>query len=170
MELLVKKYQKSRTQKNWMILQASKSNLNKNEIKSGEQWSINQLIFHLYTVEKSILGYILHKHKKNELIHKAGLKAKVTYFTLKVMLKTNLKFKAPKVVDQNPETLDFDQLVSDWEATQNEFEQFLKHFPNELIGKAVFKHPYAGYLSIGQTIEFLIDHAGHHKTQMKRLV
>ena len=170
MDQLVKKYQRSRDLKSWMLNQASASNRNKNEIKPTEQWSINQLLFHLYNVEKSVLGYIQHKHQKGELIHKVGIKAKISYFSLKIMLKTNLKFKAPKVVEQNPETMDFDTLVNDWEASQNEFKAFLTNFPAELKGIAVFRHPYAGFLSIQQTIEFIIDHAEHHKRQMKRLV
>tara|TARA_R110002049_G_scaffold125972_6_gene281627 strand:+ start:4040 stop:4582 length:543 start_codon:yes stop_codon:yes gene_type:complete len=170
MDSLLLNYQKAKQQKAWMIDQAAKSMLDKNKIKSTEKWSINQLIFHLYNVEKSVLGYIKHKHQKGELNQKVGLKARIRYFSLKMLLMTKMKFKAPKVLEQNPEVLDFDELLTNWTTTQKEFEEFLKNFPKDIIGKAVFKHPYAGFLSIQQTIEFVADHSAHHKTQMLRLV
>jgi hypothetical protein len=170
MEKLVKAYQKSKAQKEWMLAQANQSNLNKNSIKETEKWSINQLIFHLNNVEKSVLDYINYKNGKGELTQKAGLKAALRYYFLKVLLSTNMKFKTPKKVSQIPETLDFEQLMNDWNSTQDAFEKFLQHYPAELKGKAVFKHPYAGMLSIEQTIEFLVDHSKHHRKQMKRLI
>jgi len=170
MEKLVKAYQKSKEQKEWMLTQAKQSNLDKNSIKETEKWSINQLIFHLNNVEKSVLDYINYKNAKGELTQKAGLKATLRYFSLKVLLSTNMKFKTPKKVSEIPEKLDFDQLVTDWNATQFAFEKFLQHFPKELEGKAVFKHPYAGMISIEQTIKFIVDHAKHHQNQMERLV
>lgn len=170
MKHLKRAYQHSKAQKEWMIQQVEKSELDGNYIKPEEKWSQFQLLYHLYTVESAILNYIKYKHKKGELIYLAGIKSKLRYLSLKLLLLTNFKFKAPKKVNQIPESIDFKTLKKNWNTTQNDFESFLENFPQELSGKAVFKHPYAGLLSIEQTISFIVDHAKHHRVQMNRLV
>lgn len=166
---LVKAYQQVREQKKWMLAQVAKSNVDKNSHNPNEKWSINQLIFHLYNVESSILEYINYKHSKGELTQPIGMKAILKFQFLKALLKTKLKFKTPKRVSEIPEDLDFNQLITDWENTQIDFELLLSNFPKELHNKGVFRHPYAGFLSIKQTIAFMVDHSNHHKSQMNRL-
>lgn len=170
MDHLVKAYQRSIAQKAWMINKSKESHQDLNAVKPNEKWSINQLLFHLYTVEKSILDYITYKNALNELTQPAGLKAKLRYFTLKTLLKTKMKFKAPKKISVLPENIDFEQLTQDWSTLQTDFESFLSQFPKELVGKGVFRHPYAGFLSMEQTIEFIVDHSKHHQSQLNRLV
>jgi uncharacterized damage-inducible protein DinB len=170
MNHLIEAYKQSKSQKEWMIQQVEKSTLDGNSIKPDEKWSQYQLLFHLYHVEQSILDYIQYKYSNGELIQEAGIKAKMRYFTLKLMLLTKLKFKAPKKVSEMPESIDFISLKKDWNKTQHDFETFLTNFPKELSGIAVFKHPYAGFLSMEQTIAFIVDHAKHHRFQMERLV
>ena len=155
MDSLLLNYQKAKQQKAWMIDQAAKSMLDKNKIKSTEKWSINQLIFHLYNVEKSVLGYIKHKHQKGELNQKVGLKARIRYFSLKMLLMTKMKFKAPKVLEQNPEVLDFDELLTNWTTTQKEFEEFLKNFPKDIIKLNIFPIEKSYFIRLGTFLEFL---------------
>ncbi len=170
MNHLIEAYKQSKLQKEWMIKQVEKSTLDGNNIKQDEKWSPNQLLYHLYIVEQSVLDYIQYKYRKGELIQRAGLKAKLRYFSLKLMLLTKIKFKAPKKVSEMPDSIDLIALKKDWNKTQNDFDIFLANFPKELSGKAVFKHPYAGFLSMEQTIAFIVDHAKHHRFQMERLV
>ena len=144
MDHLVKAYQRSIAQKAWMINKSKESHQDLNAVKPNEKWSINQLLFHLYTVEKSILDYITYKNALNELTQKK--------------------------ISVLPENIDFEQLTQDWSTLQTDFESFLSHFPKELVGKGVFRHPYAGFLSMEQTIEFIVDHSKHHRSQMSRLI
>lgn len=170
MNHLVKAYQRSIAQKEWMLNKTIDCHQDLNAVKPTEKWSINQLLFHLFTVEKSILDYIKYKYSINELTQPAGLKAKLRYHALKILLKTKMKFKAPKKISNLPEKIDLEQLIKDWNILQADFEAFLSQFPKDLVGKAVFRHPYAGFLSMEQTIEFIVDHSKHHRSQMSRLI
>ncbi len=168
---LIKKYQKVKNIKTWMLEKAQSSKNELSSIKADEKWSINLLIYHLYIVEKSVMDYINYKRGESELkSKKANFSTYWRSFLLKIALKLPLKFKVPKKVPGFPDEIDFIQTKNDWGKTQIEFEEFLKNFPKELRGKEVFKHPLAGRITIEQTIDFIADHHQHHQKQMNRLI
>ena len=47
--------------------------------------------------------------------------------------------------------------------------QFLEAFPNEGMGKEIFRHPLAGMINIHQTVTFMREHVQHHQAQVHRL-
>lgn len=87
-----------------------------------------------------------------------------------VFLKLPLKFKAPKIVSSVPENISLDSLKSDYDKNTVSFKQLLQNFPNELMGKLIFKHPIVGLLTIEQTVGFLAEHYLHHERQMDKLL
>lgn len=168
---LIKRYQKVKKIRKWMLQKAKSNSTDLDIVKADEKWSVNQLIYHLYIIEQSVLDYINYKKEKGELKkHKANFSTFWRSLLLKIALKLPLKFKVPKKVADFPNEIDFNQTEAAWENTQKEMEEFLKSFPKEWRGKEVFKHPRAGRITIEQTIDFIANHHHHHQKQMNRLL
>ena len=62
-----------------------------------------------------------------------------------------------------------DLTTSAWEKTRMKLNAFYSDLPDRTINKAIFKHPYAGYLTPAQALCFLSDHIEHHKLQIDTL-
>jgi len=47
--------------------------------------------------------------------------------------------------------------------------RFIEALSPEKMGVAIFRHPFAGYLTITQTFKFLEEHLKHHVKQIERI-
>jgi hypothetical protein len=45
----------------------------------------------------------------------------------------------------------------------------LNEFPNTKLNHTVFRHPRAGWLTVGQTVTSILDHTLHHQQQLNRI-
>jgi hypothetical protein len=80
-----------------------------------------------------------------------------------------LKFKAPKsTIDHLPEYIALDELQTRWNKSRAAWNSFLKEMPENLLDKAVFKHPRAGRIGWGHTFKFFQVHFDRHLKQIAR--
>lgn len=133
------------------------------------KWSIGQIVAHLLQVEQITLSYIQRKLQKEEELQQAGIKNTVKAVLLKVALNSGMKFKAPKVVAEVPDQVDLETVRAQWDDTRYKLEDLLTELPPAMLDKCLFRHPYAGMLSISQTLTFLHDHFNHHLQQINNL-
>jgi len=138
------------------------------------QWAAAQVIHHLLTAEKKIVGALRHTlaadHHKWRL---ATLKHRVRGLLLRLALRVpGLKFKAPPTLPPPPapETLaPLPDLRAEWATVRRELEQVLHEFPGSKLRHTVFRHPRAGWLTVGQTVASILDHTLHHQQQLNRI-
>lgn len=135
----------------------------------GGKWSINQHVAHLILVDKVTMGYVQHKLKKKEELTTPSFSNYFKSILLKLALQSGRKFKAPAPVATVPDTAVLSDLRREWDDVRFTMEDVLTETPDELMDKSLFKHPYAGPLTLPQTLTFLQDHFDHHHRTIQQL-
>ncbi|WP_460919386.1 DinB family protein [Pontibacter brevis] len=135
----------------------------------GGKWSINQHLAHLILVDRVTMGYVQHKLKKKEELPSATFSGYFKSVLLKLALQSGRKFKAPAPVATVPDTAVLSALRKEWDDVRFELEDVLTAVPDELLDKCLFRHPYAGPLTLPQTLTFLQDHFNHHLRTIQQL-
>ena len=135
-------------------------------------WTANQNLEHLLRAETSSLSYLQKKLSSGgKGIPKAGFKSWGRRFLLRVAFAVpTLKFKAPKYLDDLPETSDFQDLKLRFTEQRTALKSFLDTLPDDLLEGEVWKHARAGKMSIAQMLDFFEDHFNRHEQQLKRAI
>ncbi len=141
-----------------------------NRIPAPGKWSCAQIMLHINLSIGGTLSYLHKKLQQPELIEKSGIAARFRSSLLNAALRSDIKFKAPKGLDNLPEYASFSEIQSLTQQNLDKMEQFLSNFPSQLLRKNVFKHPAAGRINIYQTLAFLDAHALHHKRQIAQII
>ena len=132
------------------------------------KWSINQIVAHLIQVEQLTNSYIQRKVQEEKL-ESVSLAHVLRSLMLRIALHSGMKFKAPAAVAKVPAYAHLNSLRIQWDAARYQLEDTLTELPQQQLDKCVFRHPYAGMLTISQTLDFLQDHFTHHARQIARL-
>jgi len=134
---------------------------------SGE-WNSAQILNHLMDAEKGTLAYLTKKMQtpKDE-IPTGGLPSKIRSILLgRALRNDNKKFKAPPMRSELPERPNYDNVKSEYLEVRKKLGLLLEQFDKTMVGKAYFKHPVAGRITIVQTMEFLKNHHDRHVKQI----
>ena len=140
-----------------------------NHKNSEDEWSITQVFSHIIESETGTNKYINYKLKDIDSLGNTGLKNILNSKGLNAALKSDKKFKAPTVVSNPANNLDYDTLFIQWNKSREYLANTVNDFPKKGTKKGIFKHPKVGYLNIVQTFNFLINHMKHHQAQLDRL-
>jgi hypothetical protein len=89
---------------------------------------------------------------------------------LQVALALPLRFRAPAVAAEVPDTVDPAALRARWEEVRRGWRGLVEAFPRELEARLVFRHPVAGRLTLADTLAVLQAHLDHHVPQVRRAV
>ncbi|MDX5482782.1 MAG: DinB family protein [Hymenobacteraceae bacterium] len=133
------------------------------------KWSVNQIVAHLVLVEKLTMGYMQHKLQKQEALPPSSFSSWISSVLLKLALMSGKKFKAPAPVATVPDRASLPALRREWNEIRYKMEDVLTELPPQVLDKCLFKHPYAGPLSVSQTLDFIQDHFDHHLRQIQQL-
>ncbi|UOQ99763.1 DinB family protein [Hymenobacter sp. 5317J-9] len=137
------------------------------------QWSATQVVHHLLFIESNILQYVQKKVHAEESLPKVGLLTRLRARVVRLLLRLpGFKYKAPRGVATLTDAgnlPDLSELRLTWESTRRQLERLLNEFPGRLMNRAIFPHPRSGRITIGQVMEFLLDHLLHHQQQMERI-
>lgn len=138
------------------------------------QWAAAQVIHHLLTAEKSIAGGLRRALAADQAKWRlATVKNKVRALLLRLALRVpGLKFKVPATLPPPPDPstiAPLPELRAEWEAVRRQLEQVLHEFPGTKLNHTVFRHPRAGWLTVGQTVTSILDHTLHHQQQLDRI-
>lgn len=137
--------------------------------KSPEgSWNAVQIFYHLKESEKGTAGYLGKKIQapKSE-VSSGGLSSKLRSKLLSKSLRNHkMKFKAPAVFSDMPSKPDYETVRREYMEARKNLEAVLEEFETDMLGKAYFKHPVAGRITIVQTLKFLTDHFERHREQI----
>jgi len=138
------------------------------------QWAAAQVIHHLLTTEKRIVQAL----RKTLTADHSGLrlstlKNRLRSLLLRLALRLpGLRFKVPPLLAPPPAPdaiAPLPALRTEWASIRRELEQVLHEFPGTKLNHTVFRHPRAGWLTIGQTVTSILDHTLHHQQQLNRI-
>lgn len=135
-----------------------------------EAWSALQICHHLLVAENLSLQYLRKKLSFNPKLPPVSMATKMRIRLLKTYLNTPMKFKAPENVGTEilPETSSFAEVKTMWQNNRQELRAFLKSLPKDIFDKEVYKHPFAGKLSLQGMLIFFEEHFNRHLKQIQR--
>jgi len=138
------------------------------------QWAAAQVIHHVLSAELRIVNALQKALANNHDTWKLGtLKSKLRSAALRLALRLpGLKFKVPPTLLPPPapeEIAPLPKLREQWHSIRRRLEQVLNEFPSSKLNHTVFRHPRAGWLTVGQTVMSILDHTLHHQQQLNRI-
>jgi len=138
------------------------------------EWAAAQVIHHLLTAEKSItqaLRKALTTNSSTWRLSTLGTRLRALLLRLGLRL-PGLRFKVPPSLPPPPAPeaiAPLAELRMQWAGIRRELEQVLHEFPGSKHRHTVFRHPRAGWLTVGQTVTSVLDHTLHHQQQLGRI-
>ncbi len=139
--------------------------------RTGQKWSIAQILTHILTSEKLALQYMKKKSLGIGNVGNTGPLERAKLVLLKISQRLPIKYKAPKgIQEKTPEALGKHELLKAWEEERENLSTFLNSISSGNEKRKIFKHPIAGMFNAAQGVAFLREHLLHHKPQIKRLI
>lgn len=140
-----------------------------NQPEGDGKWSIIQVLNHLIDSESSSLGYMQKKILGKDSLLKVGFSGSVKMYIFKLSQLSSRRYKAPVFVAQPANNASLDQVIDQWKNGRKRLLQFLDQYPEELLPKGIMKHPFAGRITLAQTLDFFRYHMIHHQIQIGRI-
>jgi DinB superfamily len=132
------------------------------------KWSALQLLHHVVTAEALTIGYVRKKMQAGPALEKAGPASRLRLLALQVTLASPLRFNAPTTVGHVPEEGELHALRTRWDEVRRDLDELVRSFPPELLDRLVFRHPYAGRMTLAHALGTLEAHLDHHIRQVER--
>jgi hypothetical protein len=139
---------------------------------SPGSWSAIEAANHVYLSEKLSLAYLKKKMAYPDTIPPFHFKSWGGVLLIKLVLGTGYKWKAPESIDmrhQQP-VLTPAELSLQWPLQRKELLSFIESHQATFGSHLVYRHPYAGRMTMHQMLIFLNDHFGHHMKQIDRIL
>ena len=133
-------------------------------------FSALQNLEHLMKSELMSQQYVQKKLSFEPRLKKAGLLTGLRLGWMRVGNRLPIKLKAPKFIAQEslPAESEFYEIVKRWRDQRTALRTYLDELPEELHDKEIFKHPFAGRMTLYGMVVFFRDHLHRHKKQIRR--
>ena len=132
-------------------------------------WSIIQVFVHLHEAEVGSVLYMRKKMQAGSRMKDYAFGNRLRMSLSKAFLQSSIKWKAPKYIAQPEGTHSLQEVQEMWAKTRDLTKTYVKEYPDELLNKAVYKHPFAGRLDLVNAIDSMTYHQRHHMHQLKRI-
>ena len=125
---------------------------------------------HLMKAELGAMGYIRKKLSFEPTLKRANFRTRMRLPMLLLATKLPIKIKAPKGMQKEdlPERSDFFELAKRWQRNRDELAAYLRSLPEDHYDKELFKHPFAGKLTLAGMLRFHREHLARHRRQIRR--
>lgn len=139
---------------------------------NADSWSMLQVTEHLLKSEAGV-QHIVDK-KSNPFAERPPMnwRARLRWGLFCWTLRSPVRFRVPqrvRGVTPEPTTLDFAAMQAQFTTLEMKWPEILARFTPEAIPKEIFRHPIAGWLTMGHTLDFLAEHITHHQHQIRRI-
>lgn len=132
------------------------------------KWSILENVEHLVLAEREVLRNL---PEPSQLVErKRSFKAHITYPAVMFVLKCGIPAKAPSPGMLPKGETSLAALRRQWDDSQRWLRAYVDGLDRTGFGKAVFEHPVAGPLTVGQAVHMDQLHVATHARQIRRLV
>lgn len=132
-------------------------------------WSVIQVLAHLNDAETGTVIYMTKKMQAGDQIPDFTPGGKLRMALTRMMLKSSLRWKAPKPVANPKGDCSLDEMKKRWENSRQKTIAFVASYPEKYLGKAIFKHPMAGRIDLAGALDSITYHQRHHLYQITRI-
>ena len=139
-----------------------------NKAPKEEKWSAQQIMNHLILAEKHSIAYCIKKLSFDPKLKKAGINSILKEWLVKSYFILPLKLEAPKGIDTPnlPKKDDLENIKQNWLYNRDQMKRFLENVDEKYLDRELYKHPFAGRLSLKVMLIFFISHFRHHRKQI----
>ncbi len=135
------------------------------------KWSTQQIMNHLILSEKLSIKYCRKKLSFDPQLKKAGWNSAIkdrivtSYYLFPIF-----RLKAPKGIDTPvlPKEDSVDSLEKNWRNVREDMRSFIETVDEKYLDKEVYKHPFAGRLTLKGMMSFFLAHFRHHRKQIDK--
>jgi len=139
-----------------------------NSKPAKEAWSVGQVIWHLYVVEKNVVKLIFKRLEEKEKLEQINMSNSLRTYFLNMALRSPIRFKAPEIIADAPSQIEYPLLKEKFKNIDQQWFEVIQAIPEDEIYKSIFIHPRAGKMNFFQTLQFLKEHLKRHIKQVKR--
>jgi len=133
-------------------------------------WSAMQVCHHVLLSEKGSMAYLQKKLSFNPKLSPVTLSTKMRLKLMTTYLATPLKFPAPENIsgDNLPAYSTLKEVDEKWKMIRSDMRAYLSNLSEDLFDKEIYKHPFAGRLSIEGMVLFFEGHLTRHEKQIRK--
>lgn len=155
-----------------MNLIASLSNEKYNQQPTSDSWSVAQAANHIFLSEQLSTAYIRKKLSYPETLLPFQIKSWGGVFLIKLALWSSYKRKAPVAINmwEQQTILSKEDLDQQWSKLRTDMITLIEKHQEDFGSHMVYRHPFAGRMTMHQMLIFLNDHMAHHMKQINRIV
>jgi uncharacterized damage-inducible protein DinB len=132
-----------------------------------DNWSLTEIVQHLVLSEREVLQDL--PELKDLTALKRGFRARLSYAMVLAVLRWTIPAPVPSdgmVPDGNPS---LSEMHLQWDENLSWLREYLDTLRQEDSQRAVFRHPIAGPMTVGQTIHLAMLHFDVHLRQIKKV-
>ena len=129
-------------------------------------WSISVVVQHLILVEEATLLFLT---KKSPRLDNRSPAERLRYATFKLLVRFPLRVKVPVPSVIPTESATLDELEPRWDVVRSSYEGYLSGVTEPQLSMLVFKHAFAGPVTILETLDVMRLHILHHRHQLRRI-
>lgn len=158
--------------KNLMSLINPLSNEKYTQQPSPGSWSVAQAANHIFLSEQLSTAYIRKKLTYPDTLLPFQVKSWAGVFLIKLALWSSYKRKAPVAInmwEQQP-ILSREDLEYQWSKLRTEMISLIQEHQHAFGSHMVYRHPFAGRMTMHQMLIFFNDHMAHHMKQVNRII
>jgi len=134
------------------------------------KWSVTQIMYHLNSAESNSVLYVSKKRLGAAQLKTTGIEAQLRLIIAWLSFYLPFKYKAPRVLGQMPEYVNYSEIKSSWLETRKKLSALLESLPDDELHKPIFRQPFFGRWNIFQMLWFMQIHFNRHRLQMKRSI
>ena len=135
---------------------------------SASEWSALQMLDHLIRTEREILAVV---YRNENQLHRYGVADRLRNRLLVALFRSKSRVKVPRSASLvlPGEATELPVLAAEWGVTRATLAQNIDRLFEGSSGKAIFKHPVAGWMSMQAVLDFFSVHLVHHGFQLDRI-
>jgi len=164
---ILKSFSKLEKQKLEMLYSFNAIKQENKTLQKDGKWSPIQIIAHVIEVEKVATDSILWRINEKGFNKKPTITDKIKAILMKLLLRSKIKFKAPKNLSDVPNYFTAGELNDNWKFERLRLKKIIEETKDENLSKVVFKHPRGIKMNLNMYSKFVYEHIDHHHKQLK---
>jgi len=135
---------------------------------AADKWSVVEVVEHLVIVDQDLLNQIASRDPNPPLDSRA--RSAENFKTVIKVMERDIPVDVPDERAEPHGRFTLDELLNRWADIQQKLHGRLAEVNSENKDKLVYRHPFAGPLTITETLHFIVVHFDNHMRHIDRIL